>query len=105
MDDEAYEYSDDDVRLIRERLHVLQPIHDALQRWPEVSDVVHSSKSEQHARRRLRELMGFDDLQAQAVMDTQLRRTSEHERERLSQQLDELKDELVVALEQQRRRS
>ncbi|WP_286928463.1 MULTISPECIES: DNA gyrase subunit A [Aeromicrobium] len=104
MDDEAHEYTDDDVRLIRERLHILQAIHDALQRWPEVSDVVHSSKSEQQARRRLRELMGFDDVQAQAAMDTQLRRTSEHERERISQQLNKMKDALAGALEQQRRR-
>ena len=103
MDDEAHEYTDDDVRVIRERLHILQPLHDALQRWPEVSDVVYTSTSEKQAKRRLRQLMGIDDVQAQAVMDIQLRRASDDERERHTRWLDGLKDELAIALEQRRR--
>ncbi|MBA4609281.1 hypothetical protein H1W00_12395 [Aeromicrobium sp. Marseille-Q0843] len=104
MDDEAHEYTDDDVRRILERLHILQALHDALQRWREVTDVIHSSTSEKHARGRLREFMGFDDVQAQAVMDIQVRRATAEDRERIRRDLDRMKDELAIALEQRRRR-
>ena len=77
----------DPVDHLRDRIHVDEAIDSALSRWPEVSVLAFESTSPSELVDALRSLLGFDEVQATAVMDMQLRRVTSLERRNISDRL------------------
>jgi hypothetical protein len=80
---------------VREQLHIMEAIHQALERWPEVSAAAYDSTSPNDLRNVLIELIGLDEIQANAVMEMQIRRITRLERERIASRVSELRQELA----------
>jgi DNA gyrase subunit A len=79
---------------VRRREHVLVAIARAQQSWPEFLQVIASATDATDAQRLLCLRFEFDDGQAMAVLDLQLRRVSQLERERIGQELAQLREEI-----------
>lgn len=82
---------DEEVR----RLGLIDAVLAGIARHHEVADVVLASRSLPEAETGLMELLDFPDVgMARAVLDTQTRRLTMDERERLAAQAEELRGEL-----------
>ncbi len=79
---------------LRDRIYILEAIDAALTRWPEVSAVAYACDSPDALVDGLRHLLGIDEVQATAVMDMQTRRVTRLERQRIADQLAEVRAEL-----------
>ena len=82
---------------VKDRLDLLQALHDALLRWPEVSALGFASNSTDDFLSGLQELMGINDTQARAVSDMQVRRLPSLERKKIADELAQLKQEFGAA--------
>ena len=74
----------------RERAHILEGLRIALQYLDEVIRTIRSSDSAEEARSALMERFGLSEVQAQAILDMQLRRLAALERQRIEDEYQEI---------------
>ncbi|MDI9546745.1 MAG: DNA gyrase subunit A [Chloroflexota bacterium] len=74
----------------RERAHILEGLRIALQFLDEVIQTIRQSESAEAARSGLMERFGLSEVQAQAILDMQLRRIAALERQRIEDEYTEI---------------
>ncbi|MCC9078261.1 DNA gyrase subunit A [Litorilinea aerophila] len=74
----------------RERAHILEGLRIALQFLDEVIQTIRSSDSAEAARTALMERFGLTEVQAQAILDMQLRRLAALERQKIEEEYQEI---------------
>ncbi len=74
----------------RERAHILEGLRIALQFLDEVIQTIRQSESAEAARSELMERFGLSEVQAQAILDMQLRRIAALERQRIEDEYTEI---------------
>lgn len=79
-----------DLSKAEERAHILEALIVAIDNIDEVIKIIRSSRDPQTAKNNLMERFGFDDVQAQAIVDMQLKRLTSLEIEDLRKELQEL---------------
>lgn len=79
-----------DLNKAEERAHILKGLLIALDNIDEVIKIIRGSQSTPIAKERLIERFGLDDVQAQAIVDMQLRALTGLEREKLEKEFEEL---------------
>ena len=79
-----------DLTRARERAHVLEGLRVALENLDAVIVLIRASKDAEAARNGLMEQFGLTEVQAQAILDMQLRRLAALERERIENEYQEL---------------
>lgn len=79
-----------DLRKAEERAHILEALIVAIDNIDEVIKIIRASRDPQTAKNGLMERFGFDDVQAQAIVDMQLKRLTSLEIEDLRKELQEL---------------
>ena len=79
-----------DLRKAEERAHILRALIVAIDNIDEVIKIIRSSRDTQTAKNGLMERFSFDDVQAQAIVDMQLKRLTSLEIETLKKELEEL---------------
>ena len=82
-----------DLRRARERAHLLEGLLIAQDNIDEVIRIIRSSYDD--AKERLMERFGLDDVQAQAILEMQLRRLQGLDREKLQAEYNELQDKIA----------
>ncbi|HXF63009.1 MAG TPA: DNA gyrase subunit A, partial [Caldilineaceae bacterium] len=82
--------SEFDLARARERAHILQGLLRALDMLDQVIDTIRRSQSAETARTNLVRNFGFTEIQAQAILDMQLRRLAALERRKLQDEHKEL---------------
>ena len=79
-----------DLSRARDRAHVLEGLRVALENLDAVIELIRGSKDADDARTGLMQQFGLTDVQAQAVLEMQLRRLAALERERIENEFQEL---------------
>jgi DNA gyrase subunit A len=79
----------------REREHIVSAIARGQAEWRQVLEVVEGAGSAEEAIAPLCERFGFDRDQATAVVDMQVRRVSQRDRDRITAELMELRSEIA----------
>ncbi|RIK35067.1 MAG: DNA gyrase subunit A [Chloroflexi bacterium] len=87
--------SEFDLRRARERAHIVEGLLKALDIIDEVIRTIRSSQRVDTARANLVKNFGFSEVQAQAILDMQLRRLAALERSKLKDEYKELKDRIA----------
>jgi DNA gyrase subunit A len=82
------------LRKAEERIHILRGLLKALDQLDAVIALIRSSPSAADAQNGLMELLTIDELQAQAILDLQLRRLAALERQRIIAEHDEILAEI-----------
>lgn len=90
--------SEHDLQRARERAHILEGLLIALDHLDEVIATIRRSPDAETARSRLMRQFKLTEIQAQAILDMQLRRLARLERERIKQEYEE-KRKLIAYLE------
>ncbi|MBN2471788.1 MAG: DNA gyrase subunit A [Anaerolineae bacterium] len=85
--------SEFDLARARERAHILEGLIIALDNLDEVIDTIRRSRTTETARANLRKTFGLTEIQAQAILDMQLRRLAGLERKKIQ---DEYKEKLKL---------
>ncbi len=88
-----------ELKRARERAHILEGLLKALDILDEVIATIRRSQTVETARRNLMENFKFSEIQAQAILDMQLRRLAALERKKLQAEYDELR-KLIQDLEE-----
>ncbi len=83
------------LRKAEERAHVLRALGKALDRLDDVIALIRASASAEAARSELMELLDIDELQANAILEMQLRRLAALERQRIFDELAEREREIA----------
>jgi DNA gyrase subunit A len=83
------------LRKAEERAHILRALLKALDRIDEVIALIRRSPSAQAAQRGLMELLEIDEIQAQAILDMQLRKLAALERQQITDEYDKLMAEIA----------
>ncbi|MDO5701677.1 MAG: DNA gyrase subunit A [Bowdeniella nasicola] len=78
------------LRKAQERMHILEGYLRALDALDAVIALIRASQTSEDARHGLMELLGIDEIQAEAILSLQLRRLAALERLKIQQQHDEL---------------
>ena len=91
--------SEYELRRARERAHILAGLRIALSNLDAVIALIRSSEDSDAAKKGLITRFGLDELQAQAILEMQLRRIAALERERLEQEYQELQKTIAGLLE------
>ncbi|WP_432509176.1 DNA gyrase subunit A [Kineococcus auxinigenes] len=78
------------LRKAEERAHILRALLKALDALDEVITLIRASATVDAAREGLMELLQIDDVQARAILEMQLRRLAALERQRITDEYDEL---------------
>jgi DNA gyrase subunit A len=78
------------LRKAQERAHILRALLKAIDRIDEVIALIRGSASAHHAQQGLMTLLEIDEIQAQAILDMQLRRLAALERQALTNEYDDL---------------
>jgi DNA gyrase subunit A len=78
------------LRKAQERAHILRALLKAIDRIDEVIALIRASASAHDAQQGLMDLLEIDEIQAQAILDMQLRRLAALERQALTNEYDEL---------------
>ncbi len=84
-----------DLQKALDRTHILEGLLKALDIIDEVIATIRSSPTTEEARNRLMHNYGFTEVQAQHILDMQLRRLTALEREKLQEEYDELQDRIA----------
>lgn len=87
-----------DLNKAKARAHILEGLLKALDHIDEIITIIKKSKSEALAKEALMTTFGFSDLQAQAILDMQLKKLTGLEREKLEEELKALQ-EIIASLE------
>ncbi|MBB6398639.1 DNA gyrase subunit A [Actinomadura coerulea] len=97
------------LRKAEERAHILRALLKALDRIDEVIALIRRSPSASEAQRGLMNLLEIDEIQAQAILDMQLRKLAALERRQITDEYDKLMaeitdyNEILASPERQRR--
>ncbi|MQY05270.1 DNA gyrase subunit A [Actinomadura macrotermitis] len=83
------------LRKAEERAHILRALLKALDRIEEVIALIRRSPSAQEAQRGLMGLLEIDEIQAQAILDMQLRKLAALERQAITDEHDKLMAEIA----------
>ncbi|MEW2356086.1 DNA gyrase subunit A [Spirillospora sp. NPDC029432] len=83
------------LRKAEERAHILRALLKALDRIDEVIALIRRSPSAQEAQRGLMGLLEIDEVQAQAILDMQLRKLAALERQQITDEYDKLMAEIA----------
>ncbi|GAA5144440.1 DNA gyrase subunit A [Pseudonocardia eucalypti] len=83
------------LRKAEERAHILRGLVKALDALDEVIALIRASQTVEIARTGLIELLDVDDIQAQAILDMQLRRLAALERQKIIDELAEIEREIA----------
>jgi DNA gyrase subunit A len=83
------------LRKANERAHILRGLVKALDALDEVIALIRASETVDVARQGLIELLDIDDIQAQAILDMQLRRLAALERQKIVDDLAKIEAEIV----------
>ncbi|RIK44636.1 MAG: DNA gyrase subunit A [Chloroflexi bacterium] len=83
----------------RERAHILEGLRIALQHLDEVIQTIRQSESAEAARGALMERFGLSQVQAQAILDMQLRRLAALERQRIEDEYQEVMARIAYLLD------
>ncbi|MCB0240286.1 MAG: DNA gyrase subunit A, partial [Anaerolineae bacterium] len=75
---------------LRARAHILEGLRIALQFLDEVIETIRSSESAEAARSALMERFGLSELQAQAILDLQLRRLAALEQQKIEDEYSQV---------------
>ena len=78
------------LRKAQERAHILAGLRIALSNLDAVIELIRASRDAETAKKGLIERFGLDELQAQAILEMQLRRIAALERERIEEEYQEL---------------
>ncbi|MDX3109286.1 DNA gyrase subunit A, partial [Nonomuraea angiospora] len=78
------------LRKAEERAHILRGLLKALERLDEVIALIRASESASHAQQGLMALLEIDEVQAQAILDMQLRKLAALERQAIQDEYDSL---------------
>lgn len=84
-----------DLSRARERAHVLEGLRIALENLDEVISLIRGSDDTESARNSLMARFGLTEIQAQAILEMQLRRLAALERERIENEYQELMDRIA----------
>ncbi len=79
-----------ELRKAKERSHILEGLLKALQFLDEVISIIRRSPSAEEAKTRLMERLSLTEVQAQAILDMQLRRLAALERQKIEEEYREL---------------
>jgi DNA gyrase subunit A len=83
------------LRKAEERAHILRALLKALDRIDEVIALIRASASAAESQRGLMELLDIDEIQAQAILDMQLRKLAALERQQITDEHDKLMAEIA----------
>ncbi|MFD0683938.1 DNA gyrase subunit A [Actinomadura fibrosa] len=83
------------LRKAEERAHILRALLKALDRIDEVIALIRRSPSAQEAQQGLMSLLEIDEIQAQAILDMQLRKLAALERQQIMDEYDKLMAEIA----------
>ncbi|MEU8355986.1 DNA gyrase subunit A [Nonomuraea sp. NPDC048882] len=83
------------LRKAEERAHVLSGLLKALERLDEVIALIRASESASHAQQGLMGLLDIDEIQAQAILDMQLRKLAALERQAIQDEHDALMTQIA----------
>ncbi|MFI7708136.1 DNA gyrase subunit A [Nonomuraea sp. NPDC049480] len=83
------------LRKAEERAHILRGLLKALERLDEVIALIRASESASHAQQGLMGLLGIDEVQAQAILDMQLRKLAALERRAIQDEYDSLMTQIA----------
>jgi len=81
-----------DLRKAKERLHILEGYRIALKNLDDVIETIRSSQDPEQAKQRLIKKFKLSDIQAQAILDLQLRRLAALERKKIELEYKEVAD-------------
>ncbi|MDR1015970.1 MAG: DNA gyrase subunit A [Coriobacteriales bacterium] len=84
-----------DLKKAQERAHILEGLTIALDNIDEVIQIIKSSQTDDEARNRLMERFGLDKVQTDAILEMKLRRLTGLEREKIENELAELKAKIA----------
>jgi len=84
-----------DLEKARARAHILEGLQKALDNIDEVIALIKASASTEDARNGLMDTFGFSQIQAQAILDMRLQKLTGLEREKLENELAELRKEIA----------
>ncbi len=84
-----------DLNKAEERAHIIEGLLKALDVIEEVIRLIRAAKSTSEAKNALIETFGFDDVQAQAIVDMRLRQLTGLEREKLNDEYTELERKIA----------
>lgn len=90
--------SEYDLNRARDRAHVLEGLLKALDSLDQVIDIIRRSRTVETARDNLRKALKISEIQAQAILDMQLRRLAALERKKIEEEYEE-KVKLITYLE------
>ncbi|MEO3873140.1 DNA gyrase subunit A [Nonomuraea sp. B12E4] len=83
------------LRKAEERAHILRGLLKALERLDEVIALIRASESAAHAQQGLMGLLEIDEVQAQAILDMQLRKLAALERQAIQDEYDSLMTQIA----------
>ncbi|MGP3964684.1 DNA gyrase subunit A [Nonomuraea sp. 3N208] len=83
------------LRKAEERAHILRGLLKALERLDEVIALIRASESASHAQQGLMGLLEIDEVQAQAILDMQLRKLAALERRAIQDEFDSLMTQIA----------
>ncbi len=90
--------SEYDLNRARDRAHILEGLLKALDSLDQVIDIIRRSRTVETARDNLRKALKISEIQAQAILDMQLRRLAALERKKIEEEYEE-KVKLITYLE------
>ena len=79
-----------DLRIAKHKMHILEALIIAINNIDEVIKIIRGSRDTEHAKQQLKERFSFDDDQAQAIVDMQLKRLTHLQIEDLQKEIKEL---------------
>ncbi|TMR92636.1 DNA gyrase subunit A [Nonomuraea basaltis] len=83
------------LRKAEERAHILSGLLKALERLDDVIALIRASESASHAQQGLMRLLEIDEVQAQAILDMQLRKLAALERQAIQDEFDSLMHQIA----------
>ncbi len=84
------------LRKAREREHILEGLKKALDIIDEVISLIRKSRDSEQAKTNLIKNFGFSEIQAQAILDMQLRRLAALEREKIENELNDIQKNIKI---------
>ncbi len=80
-----------ELRKAKERAHIVEALHTAVDFIDEVISIIRSSEDTADAKQKLMARFGFDDIQAEAIVQMRLRQLSGLERQKIEDELEALR--------------
>lgn len=84
-----------DLRIAREQAHILQGLLIAIDNIDEIIAIIKKSENEEAAKIKLIKRFSFSELQAQAILDMQLKKLTALEKDKILKELEELKAKIA----------